>query len=423
MTRNFRKLPIHDRVAAIGEEAGLSEDQRRSVFTEENLDLANVMVESAFGTFPEPLGLVAEALVDGRSYRVPMATEEPSVIAAAGFACRVIAKNGGFSTEADDPVMTTQLLVEGAAEEAPSRLTARRNEVETQVRPFLASMGKRGGGFRDLETRWINVAGHGRLLVVELHVDVRDAMGANVLNTAAEHIRPLVAEITGGTTLMAILTNAGRRRTVRTSFRLPLAQLARGGLDGEEVARRLEIAAGFADADENRAVTHNKGIMNGITAVTLATGNDTRAVEAAAHAYASRSGRYRSLSAFTRDGSDLVGSLELPLALGTVGGAVSFHPAAQAALRILGNPHAQELARVVASVGLAQNLAAVWALVTEGIQQGHMRLHARRVAWKAGARGSQIDHLAAILQRDGIFRTDEAQALLRSTVRGEPHGE
>ena len=423
MTRSFRKLAIHDRAAAIGAEAGLSEDQRRCIFSEENLDLANVMVESAFGTFPEPLGLVAGARVDGRSYNVPMATEEPSVIAAAGFACRVIAKNGGFSTEADDPVMATQLLVEGAAEEAPGRLAACRDEIETEARPVLASMETRGGGFRDLETRWINVDGHGRLLVVEIHVDVRDAMGANVLNTAAERIRPLVAEITGGTTLMAILTNAGRRRTVRTSFRLPVAQLARGGLDGEEVARRLEIAAGFADADENRAVTHNKGIMNGITAVTLATGNDTRAVEAAAHAYASRSGRYRSLSSFTRQGDELVGALELPLALGTVGGAVSFHPAAQAALRILGNPHAQELARVVASVGLAQNLAAMWALVTEGIQQGHMRLHARRVAWKAGARGSQIDELAAMLHRDGIFSTDEAQALLRSAIIGAPHGE
>jgi hydroxymethylglutaryl-CoA reductase len=423
MNRNFRKLDIRDRAATIGDEAELTEEQRASIFGEENLDLANVMVESAFGTFPEPLGLAAGVIVDGTSYSVPMATEEPSVIAAAGFACRVIAKNGGFTTHADDPVMTTQLLVEGATEDAPSRIAARRSEIESEVEPVLASMAKRGGGFRDLETRWITVDGQSTLLIVELHIDVRNAMGANILNTAAERIRPLLADITGGATLMAILTNAGRQRVVKTSFRLPVTQLSRGGLDGEEVARRLEIAAGFADADENRAVTHNKGIMNGITAVTLATGNDTRAVEAAAHAYAARSGRYRSLSAFTREGDELIGTLELPLALGTVGGAVSFHPAAQAALRILGNPDAQELARVVASVGLAQNLAAMWALVTEGIQQGHMRLHARRVAWKAGARGSQIDELATILQRDGIYNAEDAQELLRGVATGGARGE
>lgn len=440
MTPAFRKLPIRERTTALAEEADLTEEQRRVLFSEETLDLADVMVESAVGTLALPLGIVAEALVDGARYTVPMATEEPSVIAAAGFACRLISRNGGFSTSADDPVMTTQILVENADDRAEERLSARREEITAALKPVLASMERRGGGFRGVETRRLGTdavggaatgatgggpseapppaaSGSAPLLVVELHVDVRNAMGANVLNTAAETVRPLIAEITGGTALMAILTNAGRRRRVRTSFRLPVRHLARGGLDGHEVARRLEVAALFADRDENRAVTHNKGIMNGITAVTLATGNDSRAVEAAAHAYAARSGRYRSLSTFTREGDELVASLELPLALGTVGGAVSFHPGARAALRILGEPSADELARVVASVGLAQNLAAMWALVTEGIQQGHMRLHARRVAWRAGARGHEIETLAGTLQERGVYNVEEARRLFESGGR------
>ncbi|MFW5785614.1 MAG: 3-hydroxy-3-methylglutaryl-CoA reductase [bacterium] len=445
MTPAVRKLPVRERAEALAAEARLTEEQQRVLFNEETFDLADVMVESAVGTFPLPLGIVADAVVDGTRYTVPMATEEPSVIAAAGFVSRLISRNGGFKTSADEPVMTTQILVENADSDAEYRLSARRAEITAALEPVLASMERRGGGFRGMEMRRLDHAGEEGpprpeapapgstarrgvppstarrgvppLLVVELHIDVRNAMGANLLNTAAEAVRPLLSEITGGTALMAILTNAGRRRRVRTSFRLPVRHLARGGLDGSEVARRLEVAALFADRDENRAVTHNKGIMNGITAVTLATGNDTRAVEAAAHAYAARSGRYRSLSSFIREGDELVGALELPLALGTVGGAVSFHPGARAALRILGDPSAEELARVVASVGLAQNLAALWALVTEGIQKGHMRLHARRVAWRAGARGDEIEDLAHVLQDRGVFNVEEARRLYQSGGR------
>jgi hydroxymethylglutaryl-CoA reductase len=445
MTRGFRKRSVRERARTIADEKGLSDEQQAALFNGETLDMADVMVESAFGTFPLPLGLVGELIVDGTRYSVPMATEEPSVIAAAGFACRTVARAGGFSTEISDPVMTTQLLVENPDGDAEKRIEEGTEEIVRALEPVLRSMTRRGGGFRGIETRRLpersegsepseggkgsdvelqdrrhRNAPHGEpgeLLVVELHVDVRDAMGANVLNTAAETIRPFVAELTGGSVLMAILTNAGRRRMVRSSFRLPVRYLARGGLDGAEVARRLEVAAYFADQDENRAVTHNKGIMNGITAVTLATANDTRAVEAAAHAYAARSGRYRSLTSFVREGDELVASLELPLALGTVGGAVSFHPAAQAALRILGHPSAQDLARIAASVGLGQNLAAMWALVSEGIQQGHMRLHSRRVAWRAGARGGEIETLAGELQQHGISSVPEARRVLEAHRR------
>ena len=416
--RGFRKRPIRDRTRTIAEEMGLSDEQQAAIFNGETLDLADVMVESAFGTFPLPLGLVTDALVDGSRYTVPMATEEPSVIAAAGFACRTVGRSGGFTTEISDPIMTAQLLLENPAEDAEARLENRKTEVRAGLEPVLRSMEQRGGGFRGLETRRLPEGpGGSRLLIVELHVDVRDAMGANVLNTAAETVRPIIAEISGGTALMGILTNAGRRRMVRSSFRVPTRHLARGGLDGDEVARRIELAAFFADQDENRAVTHNKGIMNGISAVTLATANDTRAVEAAAHAYAARSGRYRSLTRFYREDKELIGVLELPLALGTVGGAVGFHPAAQAALRILGDPSAQELARLAASVGLGQNLAAMWALVSEGIQRGHMRLHARRVAWRAGARNSEIETLAGELQERGTYTEEDARRLLQARRR------
>lgn len=436
MIRGFRKLSVRERSATISDRAHLSEEERTALFSEATMDLADVMVESAFGTFPLPLGLLAEVFIDGEAYSVPMATEEPSVIAAASFAARLITRNGGFATEVTDPIMTTQLLIEDPAPEAERRLAERQEEIVTALHPVLASMEKRGGGFRGIETRRLDGTGSDSvgsslpagadlsgapLMVVEIHVDVCNAMGANVLNTAAETVRGLVAEITGGTAVMAILTNAGRRRLVRTSFRVPVSQLSRGGFDGPEVARRLEQAIRFADLDENRAVTHNKGLMNGVTAVTLATGNDTRAVEAAAHAYASRDGRYRSLSRFRREGDSFVGSLELPLALGTVGGAVGFHPGAQAALRILGNPGADALGRIAASVGLAQNLAAMWALVTEGIQLGHMRLHSRRIAWKAGARGSDIESVASVLQNEGVFNIERARQLLQR-AHGEAAG-
>jgi hydroxymethylglutaryl-CoA reductase len=381
------------------------------------LELADAMVESAVGCVPVPLGIADGFLIDGEDVAVPMAVEEPSVIAAASFAARLVRPDGGFSTWASPPLMSAQVYLEGVTEEGERRLAGCGALVRATLAPALATLDSRGGGFREL--RVLRLPGSGTVRV-ELVIDVRDSMGANRLNAVAERARPVLEGESGGRALMAILTNQARERLAGARFRISADRLAfrlPAGMDAREAARRVARASALAQEDPSRAVTHNKGIMNGISSLALATMNDTRAVEAAAHAWAARSGQYRGLSTLSVDGDSLVGEMELPLALAAAGGSVDFHPAGRASLAILGSPDAPRLSRVAAALGLAQNLAALLALVTTGIQEGHMPYHAARLAYRAGARGQEARLLAKSLAGAETADIDTAFALL-ARLRG-----
>ena len=373
---------------------------------------ADLLVENAVGSFPVPLGLATGFRVDGEELVIPLATEEASVVAAASYAARLLADGyagAGIRTEADPPIATVQLFLEQAREDAVAAVGAARTEIAALVDRSVATLVERGGGFRRLTVRRLDAA-----LKVEIDLDVRDAMGANKVNTAGEAARLLLERLTGGRMLMAIVTNASRRALVRAAGQVAYGRLARGGYSGAEVAHRMVRAAMIAAADHDRAVTHNKGVLNGIAALTLATGNDTRAVEAAAHGWAAAGAGYAPLTSYHVAGDALHCRLECPLPLGAVGGAVAVHPVSRLALRILGNPASRRLAAIAAAVGLAQNLAALRALVTEGIQHGHMRLHAARLAFTAGARGEEVPAIAAALAQAGQMDVATASRLLRA---------
>jgi hydroxymethylglutaryl-CoA reductase len=350
-----------------------------------------------------------------------MAIEEPSVVAGASFMARLARAGGGFQAEASPPEMIGQIQVLDLASPAAARTALldekdRLLEAVAGVDPVLQRL---GGGPRGLEVRLIESSAIGPFLVIHLIYDVRDAMGANAVNTACERLAPLVEGITGGRAHLRILSNLADRRLARASCTIPLQELAFSGFSPESVRDGIIEAWAFAAADPYRAATHNKGIMNGVDAVVIATGNDWRAVEAGAHAYAARGGRYTSLSTWGQDeDGNLTGSLEMPMAVGIIGGATRVHPAAQASLRLLGVKTAAELAEIVVSVGLAQNLAALRALATEGIQRGHMTLHARQVAIAAGADGEMISRLAAVLVEEHAVRIDRAEELLKSWSEG-----
>jgi hydroxymethylglutaryl-CoA reductase len=381
------------------------------------LSIADVMVESVVGCLPIPLGIADGFLIDGEEIAIPMAVEEPSVIAAASFAAWLVRQDGGFTTWASPPLMTAQVFLEGVTEEGQRKLAACGELVRSTLASVLSSLELRGGGFRELRVTRLPASGTVR---ADLVIDVRDAMGANRLNTAAERVRPILEKESGGRALMAILTNAARERLAGARFTIRVDRLGirlPAGMEGSEAARRVARASALAQEDPSRAVTHNKGIMNGISSLALATMNDTRAVEAAAHAWAARGGQYRGLSTFTVEGDALSGELELPLAFATAGGSVDFHPAARASLAVLGTPDAPRLARIAAALGLAQNLAALLALVTTGIQEGHMRYHAARIAYRAGARGQEARKLAARLAGAGAADIDTARLML-ARLRG-----
>jgi hydroxymethylglutaryl-CoA reductase len=352
-----------------------------------------------------------------------MVVEEPSVVAGASYAAKLIRAGGGFQTSSTDPVMIgqIQLLDLPDLEEAATKIKAAETELlhKADHDPIIR---KFGGGAKAIECRPLPDTPAGPMLIVHLLFDTRDAMGANTVNTAAEIIAPTIEQITGGRVNLRILSNLADRRTARAEGRIPIEALARGQFSGIEVAKSIFEAWAFAAADPYRAATHNKGIMNGIDAVVVATGNDWRAVEAGAHAYAVRNGRYTSLtdwSLIAAEDSDepthLKGVLEIPMAVGTVGGATKAHPIARVAMKILGNPNARTLAEIMVAVGLAQNFAAIRALATEGIQQGHMRLHARQVALAAGAQGAQVQEIADQLVTEGLIREDRARELLGKT--------
>ena len=419
LPEGFRKLPPEARRARLLELLGEGAlgDFEATGRDASLVELAGLMVENSLGYAPLPLGIANGFLIDGRRLDIPMATEEPSVIAAAAYGARIIAKGGGFVTRATDPVMASQVFLEGATAGSAGRIRAAEARIRAIAEPLLGSLPARGGGWRGLRLVELPETG---LLKVEISIDVRDAMGANILNTVAEGVCPLLEELSGGRRLMCILSNAALERRGAASFALPFQALATvtGSLEkAAETARRIVLATALANEDPTRGVTHNKGIMNGVSALALATFNDTRSIEAAAHAWASRSGAYRSLSSFRIEGECLVGELELPLSFGSVGGAAAFHPASRLVLELLGNPGATGLARIAAALGLAQNFAALLALVTAGIQRGHMRYHAPRIAYMAGARGPEIALVAAAMTEERQFHLDRAREILERVRR------
>ncbi|RYZ43600.1 MAG: hydroxymethylglutaryl-CoA reductase, degradative [Myxococcaceae bacterium] len=384
-----------------------------------SFDIVNQMIENAVGVFALPLGLGLNFTVNGRDHLIPMAVEEPSVVAAVSYAAKVIRHAGGFTADADGSMMIAQVQLTGygSPERARERLLANRESLLALANSFHPALLRRGGGAREVEVRVLPApeGPHGEpLLIVHLLVDTREAMGANLLNTMAEGVAPLIEQLTGGRVYVRILSNLADQRLARASCRIPVAALADFDLPGDAIAEGILQASRFAEADPYRAATHNKGVMNGIDAVAIATGQDWRAIEAGAHAYACRTGRYGPLSRWTLEQGDLVGRIELPLALGMVGGPIKVHPGAQLGLKLLRVSTVRELAMVFASVGLAQNFAAVRALGSVGIQKGHMALHARCVAVTAGARGLDVEKVARLLVERGSVKVETALEILAS---------
>jgi len=381
-------------------------------------EAADHMIENVIGLHSLPLGIALNFEVNGRDVLVPMAIEEPSVVAGASFMAKLARAGGGFTATTTDPLMIGQMQVINVANlhEAKLKLYEHKAELLSEADTIDPVLKKFGGGARDLEVRIIDADASpiGGFLVVHLIYDVRDAMGANAVNTACEKLAPRVEAITGGKVHLRILSNLADRRIARARCTIPLKELAFDDFSGESVRDGIIAAYAFAAADPYRAATHNKGIMNGVDAVVIATGNDWRAIEAGAHAYAARSGKYTSLSTWNKDADgNLVGTLEMPMAVGIVGGATKVHPAAQAAVKLMGVKTANELAEIIVSVGLAQNMAALRALATEGIQRGHMSLHARQVAIAAGATGELIEKVAAQMVMEKTVRIDKAEELLK----------
>jgi len=419
----FYRKPLAERVEQIAGWAQLTGDERAALSSAMGLDAnrADQMIENVVGVHALPLGIATNFVVDGRDVLVPMAIEEPSVVAGASFAAKLARAGGGFRTTTSAPEMIGQIQVLDVADPQATRdeLLAARDELLALADETDPIIVKLGGGARDLQVRILEKTPVGPMVVVHLILDCRDAMGANAINTACEVLAPHVERITGGRVLLRILSNLADRRLAQAQCAVPVSSLSTNDFGGEQVAQGIVEACAFAAADPYRAATHNKGIMNGIDSVVIATGNDWRAVEAGAHAYASRSGRYTTLSAWALDGEEnLVGTLELPMAVGIIGGATRVHPTAQVALKILGVETARELAGVIAAVGLAQNLAAIRALATEGIQRGHMRLHARQVAIAAGACPQEVEMVVQRMTARGVVRSDAAADILVDIRQG-----
>ena len=415
----FREQALAERLQRLAQASGVSPEALLAFGGEAGLTptQADHMIENAVGVFGLPLGVALNFVVNGREVLVPMAIEEPSVVAGASFMAKLARAGGGFNATSTDPQMIAQLQVLDLADpdEARRRILDQRAAILAevdQVDPVISGL---GGGARDLEARILRETAVGPMLIVHLIYDTRDAMGANAVNTAAERLAPRLEELTGGRVHLRILSNLADRRLAASRCRIPATALAFGDFTGERVRDGIIEAWAFAEADPYRAATHNKGIMNGVDAVVIATGNDWRAIEAGAHAFAARSGRYTSLSRWSvgPDGA-LEGELEMPMAVGTVGGATRVHPTARAAFELMGVRSARELAEIIVSVGLAQNLAALRALATEGIQRGHMGLHARQVAIAAGASGDLIERVAQRMVDDGVVRLDRARDLLEA---------
>jgi hydroxymethylglutaryl-CoA reductase len=414
----FYELTVEERQRRIVEALGLTDDEVATLVAADALplDMADIMVENAVATFALPFGVGLNFLVNGRDYIIPMVVEEPSVIAAASNAALVARAGGGFAAEADAGAMIGQIQLVRVPDPpaAQERLIAARTSLLAAAADLTPGLCKRGAGPRDVEVRLVTTPRGETMVVVHLILDTGDAMGANATNSLVEGLAPMVEEISGGAACLRILSNLADRRLARAAVRVPVAALGRDGLAGEEVAERMLYAYEFAYADPYRATTHNKGIMNGIDAVAVATGQDWRGIESGAHAYACRDGAYRSLTTWDVVDGHLVGTIELPMAVSTVGPVAEGHPRVRLALRMLGVASARELGGVMAAVGLASNMAAMRALATDGIQKGHMALHARAVSHAAGARGADAERLREALIADGEVKIGRARELLRA---------
>ena len=416
--KGFYKLSLDERLKIVAEWAGLTEEEASILRNLGNLPekIADSMIENVIGGMTMPFAVAVNFKINGKDYLVPMVIEETSVVAAASNAAKMLRHDKGIMAKAGPQEMIGQvMLVNVTAPRYKSmKIIEHKDEILDHARQQDSTLIKLGGGPRDLEVRVLD-SKLGPVIVVHLIVDVLDAMGANAVNTMVESIAPLLEKITGGEARLRIISNYATRRLVRAWARTPPENVG-----GEDIARKIVEASILADIDPYRAVTHNKGIMNGIIAVALATGQDHRAIEAGAHAYAARTGTYKPLSYWELDEEGyLVGSIELPLQVGIVGGATKVHPVSRIALKILGVKTAKELAEIMAAVGLAQNLAALRALVHEGIQKGHMRLHARNLAIMAGAQGELIDKIAERMIKEGRIRYDYAKQLLEEYLKGE----
>lgn len=407
----FYKLDPKERLKVVSDFAGLTQEEATCISSSGalSLDAADKMVENLIGVMEVPMGVAVNFLINGKDYLIPMAIEEPSVIAAASNAAKMARVGGGFTTSNTGPVMIGQIQAVGIADPAGARMSIleQRDEIIRRANVVDPVLVKFGGGAKDVEVRVIDTPG-GKMVITHLIVDCRDAMGANAVNTMAETVAPYIEELTGGRVYLRIISNFADKRIMRVK-----AVFTKEAIGGEEVVDGIIAAYNFALSDPYRAATHNKGIMNGVTAAVLATGNDTRAIEAGAHVYASRSGTYRPLSCYEKNANrDLVATIEMPIAVGLVGGATKTNPIARSAVKILGVKTATEMGEVFAALGLAQNFAAMRALATEGIQRGHMGLHSRNVALQAGATGELVDKIAEIMVKEKKVRADRAKELL-----------
>lgn len=420
---NFRALTPVQRLQEVGRAAGLPPEDMALLAKPGALALAlaDGMIENVIGTFELPMGVAANFVINGRDVLVPMVVEEPSVVAAASFMAKLVRECGGFETSSTEPLMRAQVQVLGVTDPYGTRQALLRHkanilEVANSRDKVLIGL---GGGCRDIEVHVFPETPRGAMVVMHLIVDVRDAMGANTVNTMAESVSPLVEKITGGVVRLRILSNLADLRLARARVRITPDVLTTRERSGDEIIEGILDAYTFAMVDPYRAATHNKGIMNGVDPVIVATGNDWRAVEAGAHAYACRSGRYTSLTHWEKDKSGaLVGTIEMPMPVGLVGGATKTHPLARLALKMLNVKSAQELGEIAVAVGLAQNLGALRALATEGIQRGHMALHARNIALMAGGVGDEVDRIARQMADEKDVRADRALVLLKA-MRGE----
>jgi hydroxymethylglutaryl-CoA reductase len=407
----FHKFNIKERLKFVQDFCGLTEEDLKLLAKEAALSMetADRMVENVVGTLQIPLGIGMNFLINNKEYLIPMATEEPSVVAAASNAARLVRSGGGFFVSNTGPIMIAQIQVVNVRDSQAGRIALFERkreilEIANAQDPVLISL---GGGARDMDIRVLD-SPLGKMIVVHLVVDTRDAMGANAVNTMAEKLAPHIEEWTGGRVYLRILSNLADKRIVRAR-----AKVTKEALGGEDIVDGIVWAYTFASVDPYRAATHNKGIMNGVIAVVNATGNDTRAIEAGAHCYAARDGHYTSLTTWEKDADgNLVGTLEMPMAVGLVGGATKVNPVSQLSIKILGVKTAVELGEIIGAVGLAQNLAAIRILATEGVQRGHMSLHAKNIAAMAGAAGNLIDEVAKRLAAEGKVRVDRAKEIL-----------
>ena len=414
---NFYLHSVEERQRVLSEIFGLSEGDLESLDSPESalpLVTAESMVENCLGRFTLPMGVATNFIVDGREIVVPMVTEEPSIIAGASLAAKLCRETGGFTTSSGPNICMGQamFIVPDDYADPQERITAEMDTITQVAEEATASMKKRGGGLRGIDVRVVD-SGTGRIAIIDIKVDVSEAMGANCVTGAAERIKSVLSEKLGLVPLMGIITNLASQRIVSAAARWPLKNLKSPVYNGREIGERIVMAASLAQHDVSRGTTHRKGIMNGVTAVVLATGNDTRAVEAAVHSYALNRGDNPALTKFHIDGDDLVGEISLPIPIGNVGGSINRNRATHTVRKLMKVESVHDLARIIAAVGLAQNFAALRALVSEGISAGHMKLHSRNIACQAGASDREMDTVATKMVEHGTITVTFAKEILR----------